>query len=58
MTPYATLIPFVIGFAVVLGIAAVTVLAVVGESLVRNRRQRLARHESFGSYYRAALMSH
>lgn len=58
MTPYATLVPFFVGFALVLGIAAFTVLAVVGESVVRNRRQRLARHESFGTYYRGVLLSH
>jgi hypothetical protein len=47
-----------IAFLVVAVIAAVTSIAAVGEFIVTNRRTRLARRESFRSYYSGFAITH
>ena len=52
------IIPFVVIVALLAlagGIASVTVL---GQSVVRNHRTRVARHESIPTYYRRLVLSH
>lgn len=58
MTPSATVMPFFVGFIIVLSIAAVLLVGVLATATVRNRRVRLARHESIPTYYRGVLLSH
>lgn len=53
-----TLAPYAVAFLVLALVATVTALAVIGDLLVRNRRQRLARHESIPTYYRGLIASH
>jgi hypothetical protein len=50
--------PWVIAFVVVAALAATLTLGVLAESLVRNRRVRVARHESVRSYYTGRLALH
>jgi len=47
-----------IAFLVVASIAALVSIAAVGEFVVTNRRNRLARHESFRSYYSGFALTH
>ncbi|WP_395656188.1 hypothetical protein [Nocardioides sp.] len=53
-----TLAPYAVAFLVLALVATVTAIAVIGDLLVRNRRQRLARHESIPTYYRGLIASH
>jgi hypothetical protein len=54
-TLLGTYLTVVLGIALV---AAVTVVAVVTEGVVRNRRARLARRESLRAYYGPRLAVH
>ena len=58
MDLYPGLAPYAVTFLVLALVAAVVSLAVVGDVVVRNRRVRLARHESIPTYYRALVLSH
>lgn len=49
---------FLYGFFAVAAIGAVIGLAAVAEFVVSNRRTRVARHESVGTYYRGLTLSH
>ncbi|GAB2444846.1 hypothetical protein GCM10027062_26530 [Nocardioides hungaricus] len=58
MDLYTGLTPFVVVLLVVGVAAAVAALGVVAEFVVRNRRIRLARHESVRAYYRGLAPTH
>lgn len=58
MDLYTGLTGFAVVFVVLAGTASVVALGVVGEFLVRNRRVRLARHQSIPVYYRGLALSH
>ena len=58
MELYTGLTAFAVTFVVLAAVAAVVALGVVGEFVVRNRRTRLARHESVRSYYRGLALAH
>lgn len=49
---------FLTAVFVVAALGAVLGLAAVAEFVVSNRRTRVARHESFVSYYRGLALSH
>ena len=53
-----TIFALAIAFLVVAAIAAVASIVAVSEFVVSNRRTRLARHESFRSYYRGFALTH
>ncbi len=58
MDLYTGLTPFALAFIVLAAVAALGSLAVVGEVVLRNRRTRLARHESIRTYYRGIAFTH
>ena len=58
MDLYPGLAPYALTFLGLAVVAAVVSLAVVADVVVRNRRDRLARHESIPTYYRALVLSH
>ncbi|HEU5036423.1 MAG TPA: hypothetical protein VFT70_05425 [Nocardioides sp.] len=58
MDLYTGLTSFAVVFVVLAAVASVVALAVTGEFLLRNRRVRLASHQSIGSYYRGLALSH
>jgi hypothetical protein len=58
MDLYTGLTAFAVAFVVLAVVASVVALGVVGEFLVRNRRTRLARHQTIGTYYRGLALSH
>jgi hypothetical protein len=47
-----------IAFIVLATVLAAVSLAVIGNLVVTNRTARLARHQSFRSYYRGLVASH
>lgn len=49
---------FLYAFFAVAAIGAVIGLAAVTEFVVSNRRTRVARHQSVGTYYRGLALSH
>lgn len=57
MDLYTGLTPFGILFVVLAVVAAAAALATIGDFVVRNRRARLARHESIHTYYRGLAFS-
>ncbi|GAA1132237.1 hypothetical protein [Nocardioides aquiterrae] len=58
MDLYTGLTAFAVAFVVLAAVASVVALGVVGELLVRNRRVRLARHQTIRAYYRGLALSH
>lgn len=59
MTLFTPLASFmIVGFVVLAVVAAAVSLAVLSEFVVSNRKVRLARRESFGSYYRGLALTH
>jgi hypothetical protein len=58
MDLYTSLTVFAVAFVVVAALASVTALAVIGDFVVRNRRVRLARHQSIPAYYRGLALHH
>lgn len=58
MDLYTGLTPFALAFVVLAAVASLGALAVVGEVVLRNRRTRLARHESMRTYYRGIAFTH
>ena len=53
-----TLMHWIVGFFVLAALGAATGLAVVVAEILRNRRVRLARHQSLRTYYRGLVLSH
>jgi hypothetical protein len=58
MDPYTGLTGFAVAFLVLAAVASVVALGVVGEFVARNRRTRLARHQTIRTYYRGLALSH
>jgi hypothetical protein len=58
MDLYTGLTPFAVVFVVLAAVASMVALGLVADVVVRNRRTRLARHESIGTYYRGLALSH
>jgi hypothetical protein len=58
MDLYTSLTPFALAFIALAAVVATLGLAVVGEFVVRNRRVRLARHESIRTYYGGLALTH
>jgi hypothetical protein len=58
MDLYTGLTVFAVVFVVIAAVASVVALGVVGEFLARNRRTRLARHQSIPAYYRGLALHH
>ena len=50
-----TVTPWAIGFFVIAGLAVALTLGVFAESVARNRKTRLSRHQSVRTYYTARL---
>jgi hypothetical protein len=50
--------PFAAVLAVVAFIGSVTSLAVLGRSMTRHHRLRVARHQSIPTYYRRLVLAH
>ena len=58
MDLYTGLTSFAVVFVVLAAVAAVVAIGLIGEFVVRNRRVRLARHQSVRSYYRGLALPH
>lgn len=58
MDLYTGLTAFALVFVALAAVASVVALGVLGEFVVRNRRVRLARHESIRTYYVGLALSH
>jgi hypothetical protein len=58
MDLYTGLTGFAVVFLVLAAVASVVALGVVAEFVVRNRRTRLARHQTIRTYYRGLSLSH
>jgi hypothetical protein len=56
ITPLGSFMIF--GFIVLAVVAAAVSLAVLTEFVTTNRKVRLARHESVGTYYRGLAITH
>ena len=54
----STVTPWLVAFALVAFVGVVLAVGVVAEAVVRNRRTRLARHQSVRTYYRGLVLSH
>jgi hypothetical protein len=50
--------PFAVIVAVLAFVGSVASLAVLGQSVVRHRRVRVARQQSMPTYYRRLVLSH
>jgi hypothetical protein len=53
-----SLFALAIAVLVIAAVAALVSIAALGEFVVTNRRTRLARHESFRSYYGGFALTH
>lgn len=53
-----TTVALIIALLVVAALTAVVSVAVIGRFVATNRRARLDRHESIGTYYRDLVASH
>ncbi|MDF1606394.1 hypothetical protein [Nocardioides sp. YIM 152315] len=54
----STLVALAIAFIVLAAVLAAVSVGVIADFVVTNRRSRLARRESFRSYYRGLVASH
>ncbi|WP_395693700.1 hypothetical protein [Nocardioides sp.] len=57
-TGLSTLYPLAVALLVVMAVVAVVALTALTQTLVVNRKQRVARHESIPAYYRRVVVSH
>ena len=53
-----TLTYWIVGFFVLAALGVAGAVAAVGAEVLRNRRVRLARHQSLRTYYRGLVLSH
>lgn len=58
MDLYTGLTVFAVVFVVLAAAASVLAVGVVADFVLRNRRTRIARHESVRTYYRGLALSH
>ena len=54
----SSLLPFVVVFAVLALVGSLASVAVLGQSVVRHHRTRVARHQSIPTYYRRLVLAH
>ena len=54
----SALAPFVVVFLVLAIVGSLASLAVLGQSVARHHRTRVARHESIPTYYRHLVLAH
>ena len=53
-----TIVPWLVAFAVVAVLGVSLAVGTLVEAVARNRRVRLARHQSVRRYYRGLVLSH
>ena len=54
----SALAPFVVVFLVLALVGSLASLSVLGQSVARHHRTRVARHQSIPTYYRRLVLSH
>ncbi len=54
----SSLVPFVLVFAVLALVGSLASIVVLGQSLARHHRTRVARHQSIPTYYRRLVLAH